>query len=199
MVMWLYLNESHSETDTQDEPDVAEEPALHTGRTTLNKTRRLMHQHRRTNERKTQFGECKLLRITENTVYHIIYGPVGCLSLTESTVGKVASGERDVLAGTGEEQVGAIFDDHVTVPVSLTAPATALHLQKDRTTDFNSEDLQCGKWRKKKNRQGRSQRDCQYKHKNNCFSKSVRFSRQEWTRLVRYYGFSQCWVWKKKS
>lgn len=31
----LYLNQSHSEADTQDHPDVGEEPALHTGSTTL--------------------------------------------------------------------------------------------------------------------------------------------------------------------
>lgn len=135
MRMWLYLNESHSETDTQDEPDVAEDPALHTGRTTLNKTRRLMRQQRRTNERTTPFGV--LLRITENTVYHVICGPLGCLSLTESTAGEVSSGERDVLAGAREQQVRAIFDNHVTVPVFATVPATALHLRKDRTTDFN--------------------------------------------------------------
>ncbi len=31
----LYLNQSHSEADTQDHPDVGEEPALHAGSTTL--------------------------------------------------------------------------------------------------------------------------------------------------------------------
>lgn len=143
--MPLYLNKSHSETDTHDEPDVAKEPALHNGRTTLKKTRRLTHQHSRTKERTTPFVKCKLLRTTESSIYHIINGPVGCLSLTESTVGEVSSGEWDVLAGAGEQQGRAIDDHHVTVPVSVTLPATALHLQKDRTTYFNRGDLQCGK------------------------------------------------------
>lgn len=73
-------------------------------------------------------------RTTQNTVYHVVYGPVGRLSLAESAVGEVPGGERDVLAGAGEQQLGAVDDDHVTVPVQTAGPATALHLQTDRKT-----------------------------------------------------------------
>lgn len=35
---FIYLNKSHSEADSQDHPDVGEEPALHAGCTALNTT-----------------------------------------------------------------------------------------------------------------------------------------------------------------
>lgn len=154
-------------------------------------TSRLMHQHRWTNERRTQLGKCKLQGITENTIYHIIYGPFRCLSLTESTVREVSSGKWDILAGAGKQQTRAVDDYHVTSPVLTTFPATALHLQTDRTTDFNSDHLQCGKW---KFTRTKSQR-LSVQVLEELFFMGVRFellSRQEWKRLVRYYGFGQC-------
>lgn len=90
------LNQSHSEADTQDDPDVGEEPALHAGGTT-----------------------------------RVVNGPVGRLSLTESAVGEVSVGERDVLAGAGKQQLGAVADHHVAVPVLTAGPATAIHIPLD--------------------------------------------------------------------
>lgn len=51
--MQPYLNQSHSEADSQDHPDVGEEPALHAGSTALmTNSRRLMWQHRGADQKK---------------------------------------------------------------------------------------------------------------------------------------------------
>lgn len=90
------LNQSHSKADTQNDPEVGEQPALHAGSTT-----------------------------------RVVYGPVGRLSLTEAAVGKVPGGGRDVLAGAGKQQLGAVGDHLVLAPVQTAAPATALHILLD--------------------------------------------------------------------
>ncbi len=127
MMLRLYLDQSHSEADSQDKPDVGEEPALHAGGTALNtNTSRLTRQ---SPDRGRQTGD----RTTENSVYHVVNGPVGCLSLAEPAVGEVPGGERDVLAGARKQQLGTVDDDHVPVPVETAGPATALHLQTDGT------------------------------------------------------------------
>lgn len=61
----------------------------------------------------------------------VVDGPVGRLSLTEAAVGEVSGGERDVLAGAGKQQLGAVDDDHVTAPVQMAGPATARHIPLD--------------------------------------------------------------------
>lgn len=90
------LDQSHSEADPQDDPDVGEEPALHAVGTA-----------------------------------HVVNGPVGRLSLTESAVGEVSCGHGDVLTGAGKQQLRAVDDHHVTAPVPTAAPATALHIPLD--------------------------------------------------------------------
>lgn len=121
--MQPYLNQSHSEADSQDHPDVGEEPALHAGSTALmtNSSRLMWSTEERTRRRRT------------GSTYHIVYGPVGRLSLTEAAVREVSAGERDVLARAGEQQLGAVDNDHVPGPVLTTGPATALHLQTAKT------------------------------------------------------------------
>lgn len=90
------LQESDSEADPENDPDVCEQPALHAVSTA-----------------------------------RVIDGPVGRLSLTESAVGEVSRGQRDVLTGAGEEELRAVHDDHVPAPVHPTAPPTALHVPLD--------------------------------------------------------------------
>lgn len=62
-------------------------------------------------------------------MYRVIDGPVRRLGLTEAAVGDVSGGDGDVLTGAGEQQHGAVHDDHVPVPVLSATPATTLHLQ----------------------------------------------------------------------
>lgn len=63
-------------------------------------------------------------------IYRVVDGPVKRLGLAEAAVGDVSGGDGDVLTGAGEQQHGAVHDDHVPVPVLTTSPATALHLQE---------------------------------------------------------------------
>ncbi len=162
--MPLYLDQSHSEADSQDEPDVCEEPALHVGSTTLiTNTGRLIWQ---TTARWQQTGD----GMTEKSVYHIVYGPVRRLSLTESAVGEVSGSQWDVLAGAGKQQLGAVDDDHVPVPVETTGPATALHLQVDKQPAVQSTNRQQARME--------TQRPTE---------RSKQIFRQEWTHLIWYY------------
>ncbi len=140
-------------------------PALHAGSTTLiTNTGKLIWQ---TTARWQQTGD----RMTEKSVYHIVYGPVGRLSLTESAVGEVSGSQWDVLAGAGKQQLGAVDDDHVPVPVETTSPATALHLQVDKQPAVKSTN--------------RQQARMETQRPTERISKQI--FRQEWTHLIRYY------------
>lgn len=66
----------------------------------------------------------------KNVLYRVIDGPIGRLGLAEAAVGEVSGGDGDVLTGAGEEQQGAVHDDHVPVPVLTASPAATLHLQE---------------------------------------------------------------------
>ena len=72
-----------------------------------------------------------MITTEKSTVYHVVNGPVGRLSLAEAAVGEVSDRERDVLAGAGKQQLGAVDDHHVTVPVQTAGPPTALHLHTE--------------------------------------------------------------------
>lgn len=118
--MLRYLDHSHSHTDPQDDPDVCDEPTLHAGSTTLeNNISRESGPQRKSSEPEKN----------NNVIYRVIHGPVRRLGLTEAAVGDVSGGDGHVLTGAGEQQHGAVHDDHVPVPVLMATPATTLHLQ----------------------------------------------------------------------
>lgn len=122
--MLRYLDHSHGHTDPQDDPDVCDEPTLHAGSTTLeNDISRESGPQRKSSEPPTPQKK------NNNVIYCVIDGPVRRLGLTEAAVGDVSGGDGDVLTGAGEQQHGAVHDDHVPVPVLMATPATALHLQ----------------------------------------------------------------------
>lgn len=117
-----YLDHSHSHTDSQDDPDVCDEPTLHAGGATLEaNSSRASRRQRKSSKRKKQ---------PKDVIYRVIDGPIWRLGLTEAAVGDVSGGDGDVLTGAGEEQHGAVLDDRVPVPVLVVSPATALHLRE---------------------------------------------------------------------
>lgn len=118
--MLRYLDHSHSHTDSQDHADVCEEPTLHAGGTTLEAN------SSRASRRQTKGSKTN----KKNVLYRVIDGPIGRLGLAEAAVGEVSGGDGDVLTGAGEEQQGAVHDDHVPVPVLTASPAATLHLQE---------------------------------------------------------------------
>lgn len=121
--MLRYLDHSHAHTDPQDDPDVCDEPTLHAGRTTLqaNGSRA---------SRRPKSSKTNPKKPPKHVIYRLIDGPIGHRGLTEAAVGDVSGGDGDVLTGAGEEQHGAVHDDHVPVPVLTASPAATLHLQE---------------------------------------------------------------------
>lgn len=79
---------------------------------------------------RTTEEESKRKNNNNDVIYRVVDGPVRRLGLAEAAVGDVSGGDGDVLTGAGEQQHGAVHDDHVPVPVLTTSPATALHLQE---------------------------------------------------------------------